>query len=71
MKKMKENILKLLLFTLSFCFLLFNVSAQDEEEVEEINYKPVVKLSYLKNTEGQKNTNCQNFCQGRWEMENN
>jgi hypothetical protein len=51
---MKENILKLLLFTLSFCFLLFNVSAQDEEEVEEINYKPVVKLSYLKNTEGQK-----------------
>jgi hypothetical protein len=47
-----KYISKILILIVSCFFLVVNLSAQDEEE--EINYKSVVKLSYLKNTDGQK-----------------
>ena len=47
-----KNILKILILLMSFSLLLFKAYSQDDVKTEETtNYNPILKLSYLKNTD--------------------
>lgn len=64
-----KNIYKILILLLSFSLLISNAYSQEDEEVtEETTYEPILKFSYLKNTEGNRILKCTILTrlEGKW-----